>query len=536
MDEPEEEVDWEENEQGVSEGVWEAVAGAEAQESGRKRSQRRIRREDREKALYLHKNELLACMHRAASVNDWTKDELVQAAVMSVTPLFLLQSTRESGEEHIRDMFAWFRTNFSVISNCSVTAEEGRDGSPPEELLMTMAKKAGSVHQLNQIFVALLRLCGFRTRYVCTLDPPGKHPRNFPMHRLEGEESSEGTRVDVKQKQQRETIVSTWAEVLINTSKPVPMTPSSGPPSERKFGDSEVIDLSEDSEITNHCRWVHVDFNKALIDEPSGVEQRRKKAVMYVVGFSESGDAVDVTARYSNQYSLSLRDRLSPEDPFFVKVMRHWAAIKAFKLFSVEVIENSDLDMGRANALDASILRAENEELSRRIASEPIPSTIGAFQDHKMYVLERHLKKNEVIHPELKKVVGAIKGEGVYLREHVSLLRSKTQWRKEFRRIKHGEEPYRLLERKKDDRATNLGLFGEWQTESFEPPEVISGILPMNKYNNIEIWDGDERYVPKGAVLLREKYAIQCAKQLGIQHVPAGVISFGFNAVVFDIF
>lgn len=526
MDEHDEEVDWEENGEDVAAEVTSSPIANEGneRESGRKRRLRRFSKEDREAALQLHKAELLVCLLRAAKVNDWIQDELVQAAVMSVTPLFLLHSSRNSQEEHVRDIIAWFRTSFSVVSNCSVTAEEGRDGSAPEELLMAIAKRGGSVHQLNQLFVALLRLCGFKTRYVCTLDPKGKHPRNFPELKPQ-EDADQEMRVSIKHSS--ETIVSTWAEVFIDCSRSsVHSAPSSSQAQARssrsKAEHPELVDLVDEEESSPSCRWVHVDFNKALIDEPLGVEQRRKRAVTYVCGIDDAGQVADVTARYANQYSLSLRDRLPADDPFLIKLMRHWTAIRAFRLHSVELIENSDLALGHSKPLNGTSSSFEEEELSRRVAEEPIPTTISAFQNHTLYVLERHLKKDEVLHPELKRVVGVVKGENVYLREHVCPLKSKMQWRKDFRRVMDGQMPYRQLERKRDDGVTALGLFGEWQTEVFKVPEVVEGVLPVNKYGNIEVWDGDERFVPRGAALLRESFAGQCARQLGIPHAPAG--------------
>jgi xeroderma pigmentosum group C-complementing protein len=45
----------------------------------------------------------------------------------------------------------------------------------------------------------------------------------------------------------------------------------------------------------------------------------------------------------------------------------------------------------------------------------------------------------------------------------------------------------------------------------------------MNKYGNIEIWDGLKQFVPKGAVYIEGINAPKVAKSLGIPFVPAVV-------------
>lgn len=49
----------------------------------------------------------------------------------------------------------------------------------------------------------------------------------------------------------------------------------------------------------------------------------------------------------------------------------------------------------------------------------------------------------------------------------------------------------------------------------------------MNKYGNIEIWNGMKQFVPNGAEYVEGSFAIKAAKLLGIQYVPAVI---GFEA------
>ena len=63
-----------------------------------------------------------------------------------------------------------------------------------------------------------------------------------------------------------------------------------------------------------------------------------------------------------------------------------------------------------------------------------------------------------------------------------------------------------------------LALFGSWQTVAYDVPAVVDGVIPLNEHGNVEVWGGDERFVPRGARLVTVELAVQAAKKLGIQH------------------
>jgi xeroderma pigmentosum group C-complementing protein len=53
-------------------------------------------------------------------------------------------------------------------------------------------------------------------------------------------------------------------------------------------------------------------------------------------------------------------------------------------------------------------------------------------------------------------------------------------------------------------------------------PPVVDDLLPMNKFGNIEIWDGLPQFVPKGAFFVEGNFqnAVKVAKLLQIPFVP----------------
>lgn len=52
-------------------------------------------------------------------------------------------------------------------------------------------------------------------------------------------------------------------------------------------------------------------------------------------------------------------------------------------------------------------------------------------------------------------------------------------------------------------------------------PPVVDGVLPVNKHGNIEVWGGNTRYVPNGAVFVEHSIATKAATSLGVPFAPA---------------
>jgi hypothetical protein len=119
--------------------------------------------------------------------------------------------------------------------------------------------------------------------------------------------------------------------------------------------------------------------------------------------------------------------------------------------------------------------------------------TLASLKGHPRYVLERDLAVDEMIVSNINNVGPAssnssaiqclVKGEPVYLREHVQKLKTKMKWlREDFRTVIEGESASRVLKRKSrkpvSDSSDNhihneMKLFGKWQTE---PMQVLIGV------------------------------------------------------------
>jgi len=167
------------------------------------------------------------------------------------------------------------------------------------------------------------------------------------------------------------------------------------------------------------------------------------------------------------------------------------------------------------------------------------------------YALERHLKKTEVLHPRLP-VLGHIRGEAIYPRSCVKHVRSKENWLKRARTVKSDElvpvkwvksrpatiYQMRLKQQAKlsgegsgdkgsfnnddsqdaeqDTQSKNtsdagdgdlVALFGEWQTEPYQPPWVVDGKVPRNQYGRQDVFT--PAMVPIGGTHLKGM-GLQC--------------------------
>lgn len=112
--------------------------------------------------------------------------------------------------------------------------------------------------------------------------------------------------------------------------------------------------------------------------------------------------------------------------------------------------------------------------------------------------------------------------EPLFKRTDVKIVKTSRKWFMLGREIKMGEQPLkhtaprRLAGRKRpaaavesdtddgngdgegdDDEGEQTGLYAEFQTVLYEPPPVVNGLIPKNRYGNLDIFAPS--MVPKGA-------------------------------------
>ena len=74
------------------------------------------------------------------------------------------------------------------------------------------------------------------------------------------------------------------------------------------------------------------------------------------------------------------------------------------------------------------------------------------------------------------------------------------------------------------DASATLALYGIWQTAPFVPPPHTAGTpLPRNAHGNLELWGGNQAFLPQGLDWIPLKSARAAAVSLGIESVDVVV-------------
>ncbi|KAF8885705.1 hypothetical protein CPB84DRAFT_1788199 [Gymnopilus junonius] len=270
--------------------------------------------------------------------------------------------------------------------------------------------------------------------------------------------------------------------------------------------------------------------------------------MLYVIAFEEDGYARDVTRRYAKDFSAKV-----------AKVQGGSSAPiagggKGRQAWWDKVVKSIE----RPYRLNRDDL--EDQELEAAQMKEGMPTTLNGFKDHPIYVLERHLKQTETIHPPPPATpeIGKFRGEPVYPRSSVVSLKTSENWmRNTGRMVKEGEQPMKMiklragtvnrmreLEVLKDElreagqntgdgegsstagAEIMQGLYAFSQTEPYVPEPVVNGKVPKNSFGNIDLYVPS--MLPEGGVHIPLKGVAKIARKLGFDFAEA-VTGFEFK-------
>ncbi|KAM3617709.1 uncharacterized protein V6R79_010099 [Siganus canaliculatus] len=257
--------------------------------------------------------------------------------------------------------------------------------------------------------------------------------------------------------------------------------------------------------------WVCVDVDHG-VGMPQLCSQNATAPLTYVVSVDGDGFVKDLGKKYDPTWMTTSRKR---------RVEEEWWE------------ETLEPFLGPEDERD----KKEEKELQNKLLSKPLPLSVAEYKNHPLYALKRHLLKYEAMYPSTATVLGYCKGEPVYSRDCVHTLHSRDTWLKEARTVRLGEEPYkmvkgfsnrsrkaRMMSEVKDE--NDLALFGEWQTEDYQPPLAVDGKVPRNDYGNVYLFK--PCMLPVGCVHLQLPNLHRVARKLNLDAAPA-VTGFDFH-------
>lgn len=448
--------------------------------------------------------------HALTSCRICLADELT-CILQSLLPLRIInQFSIKSNQNAISFMQVrdWLRGSYRPVPAKNMTSDEGRDGSTDIDdlLLHVVTHQRGSLVQLTQLLHAVYMSLGVSTKFIVAFHLCPLHPKQFMQY---------------------------------NEDQPF-------------FAWLEVMDTDR--------RWWPCDVQHGIHESPSSFTQRvfRGRPPAWIFAFEHVGNEMsiqDVSLSYqagrSTSSSMPPKMLQETEEMFRSWLVAHLLTIN--QNAASQTMDCVDLSMDGDNSNEAIDItendfgmtlsekeRRQQERMFEEFAlqrqkseqEQLLPTSFAGFQNHPKYLLERHLKVEEVLHPNHKKVVAMFKGEAVYLAEHREQLGTSLHWRRQMRQVLPDIEPAKVVKRSVRDRSSNEGnegsfvmkeirLFGSWQTEAMIIPEIIDGVIPCNEFGNLEVWEGLAQFVPKGAVYEEGAFTLRAAKNLGVQHVPA---------------
>ena len=286
------------------------------------------------------------------------------------------------------------------------------------------------------------------------------------------------------------------------------------------------------------------------------------------VGSSPAWGAKDVTRKYAETFSRVPPHRAEPE---------WWSRATA----AAEARERAS--DARFDHAAAAACAAEDDDMDVRAKNERVPTTLAELRNHPLYVVERFLPPTRTVYPR-KPLAGFVAGECVWPRSLVRELKSAERWKIEAHRAVRADQtatPHArahsrasrarikaAAEAARRERAANaaatsgvaseggrgrgrggarggarsveavaaamaagsnpaeeppgdIPLYGEWQTDPWDPPAAKNGVVPKNERGNVHLV-GAKALPPPGTTHVNLPRITRVARTLrGCDYAPA---------------
>lgn len=497
---------------------------------------------ERKLRLEVHKAHLVMLLAHLNCRNRWCESESVHAILKPLVPrkvislLHVDESKPQYQRSHsfmkgIEEICTLWKLQWSVTArgmhrahwredvNAAKESEDAEDLIDFVDFKTMAATQNGSRDLGAQLFCALLRSIAVDARLVCSLQV-------LPFSGV-----AKGRTPEKPKPQYYHAPPQTYSSTSQNNTITRPERNS--PPKKKRIVESPFPVFWVEVFSPSASKWIPLDpLVRNTIDKPkTGFEPPASdplNSMTYVIAFEDDGSAKDVTRRYTQWYNAKTRKQRVES----TKGGERWWA-KTMETFRKPFTEVRD--------------EIEDANLMKRAETEAMPRNIQEFKGHPVYVLERHLRMNEVIHPkhEVGQVSAGVgenaKLENVFRRRDVHLCRTADAWYRRGRDINEGEQPLKRFVPKRKVGRDNLvadefeleeeanegtALYAEYQTCLYEPPPAIDGRIPKNAYGNIDVYVPS--MIPGGAVHVRHPLASEAARVLGIDYADA-VTGFEFK-------
>ncbi|RVX73593.1 hypothetical protein B0A52_02481 [Exophiala mesophila] len=497
---------------------------------------------ERKRRLEVHKAHLICLLAHLSARNRWCESDAVQSMLKALIPrklvsLFHVDESKpqfqrsHSFNKGLEEICLLWRTSWTISARgmCRAHWKEDvdalKESENAEDLIdfddfkSAAHSKTGSRDLGAQLLCALLRSVAVDARLVCSLQV-------LPFSGV-----AKGQTPEKPKPKYHFAPTQNYDSAFTRPQRPAP--------SRKRIVESPFPIFWVEVFSPSTSNWIPIDpLVRNTINKPkTGFEPPASDALnsmTYVIAFEDDGSAKDVTRRYTQWFNAKTRKQRVES----TKNGQTWWD-QTMTVFEKTFSEARD--------------DIEDAELTKRAENEAMPRNVQDFKDHPVFVLERHLRMNEVIHPkhEVGKVTAGVsknaKLESVFRRRDVHLCRSADAWYRRGKDVNEGEQPLkRVLTKRKRDANTQqqqrrqnsfdddegdpdsegTALYAEYQTSTYVPPPVVDGTIPRNAYGNLDVYVPS--MIPAGGVHIRHPLAVEAAKVLGINFAEA-VTGFEFK-------
>ncbi|KAJ4295409.1 hypothetical protein N0V90_007421 [Kalmusia sp. IMI 367209] len=535
------------------------------------KGKRQIRRRaitavDKKRRLDIHKVHIMCLLYHVHRRNTWCNDRVVQSTLLKILPSRTLTNfvpnpddSQYQASKRFIDGMNELKTVWSKRFTATAQGmykprwaeadaeirpfsdfDELDDPMDLDDFRNAASKLQGSQDVGAQLFCALIRGIGMEARLVCSLQclpfasaaqpaspqKPSTQKNTITLDPYDTQSLSPSRPKGLGSSRRKRP---SRLEQAIGERHPA-LSTGVAPKQRKKYHTAYPVYWIEAFNSANQ-KWVPVDplstFTVGSSEKLEPPLNSTQNTLSYAVAFDIDYTAKDVTRRYAKAYNAKTRK-------FRVESTHNgsnwWKQVMKF--------------FKRKNDLDKD--QVEDAALAQKEAREGIPKNVQDFKDHPVYVLERHLRHNEVIYPlnQVGKVnVGSSmnpKMEPIYRRKDVHLVRSADKWYRLGRDVQDGEQPLKHAKPKKNRRLSvdpdmdiedqqdeiGAGLYAEYQTELYVPPPVVRGRVPRNAYGNLDLYVPS--MCPPGGYHIRHKLASKAARIVGVDFAEA-VTGFKFK-------
>lgn len=443
----------------------------------------KINRYRKENQTNMHKCLILLSINRLQYLNSIIEKPIVKALIQSIEDHIPRVKSKESMKKVLERLIPCFEEYFCI----KLSTANRRDRDLISVIIKSFeSEKIDSQFILNLISIASLRYRKIQTRLcylveAITLKPPDLLTSKTNLKELINQSEKKSS----KKKRGKST---TRCSSLSSSAK--------------SFNETIWIEVFDEKSKL----WIPYSDNE-IVEKPRELIQNRSTPITYVLAIDNDDTVTEVTARYAKDWISHAMNKRRTDSEWIEKTL--------------EFLQKP----GFSRYQDAD--RIEFEKL---LAEIELPRTISAYKNHPLFVLAKDLLKFQALYPADAPPVGFFRDEPVYSRNCVHTLKSRETWLREARTVKLNEKPYKIVTSRFKWKKTlpgeiqekeSLEIFGEWQTQPYEPPVANNGIVPRNGYGNVDLYK--PCMLPIGTVQLRLPGLLRIANKLKIDCVPAVV-------------